>query len=70
MSTSLNYLTRARGPCQVKECKIILEQSLLTGWLAGWVVNLVSNFLNPRQAEPCNEVDNFCHERSGEMYDE
>ena len=27
------YLTRPRGPCQVNECKIILEQSLLTGWL-------------------------------------
>ena len=31
---SICYLTRPRGPCQVKECKIILEQSLLTGWLA------------------------------------
>ena len=28
------YLTRPHGPCQVKECKISLEQSLLTGWLA------------------------------------
>ena len=40
-----NYLTR--WPCQVKECKIILERSLLTGWLAGCVVNLVSNFPFP-----------------------
>ena len=26
------YMTR---PCQVKECKIVLEQSVVTGWLAG-----------------------------------
>ena len=30
------YLIRPCGPCQVKECKIILEQSRLTGWLAGY----------------------------------
>ena len=30
------YLTWSHGPGQVKECKIILEQSLLTGWLAGY----------------------------------
>ena len=29
------YMTRSRGPCQVKEYKMISEQSLLTGWLAG-----------------------------------
>ena len=30
-------LDTATWPCQVKECKIILERSLLTGWLAGWL---------------------------------
>ena len=31
------YLTLLRGPCKVKKCKIILEQSLLTGWVAGYL---------------------------------
>ena len=30
-------LDTATWPCQVKECKIILERSLLTGWLADWL---------------------------------
>ena len=46
-------------PCQVKECKIALEQSLVTGWLAILIINLFSNFLNPGWAEPCNKVDTF-----------
>ena len=49
----------ATWPCQVKEYKIISEPCLLTGWLAGCVVNLVFNFQNPDKAEPCNEVETF-----------
>ena len=37
-------LDTATWPCQVEECKVISEQSLLTGWLAIWIVNLVSMF--------------------------
>ena len=58
------YLTRPRGPCQVKEGKIILEQSLLAGWLAIWIVNLVSNFLGPCRTEPWNEFETSCHKWS------
>ena len=58
------YLRRPRGPCQVKECKIILEQSLLTGWLAIGFVNLGSNFIKPTRVEPWNEVETSGHERS------
>ena len=32
----------SHGHGQVKECKIILEQSLLTGWLAGWLTSWLS----------------------------
>ena len=32
MTSRVNYLTRPRGPCQVKEYKMISEQSLLTGY--------------------------------------
>ena len=38
------YLTRPRGPCQVKQCKLILEQSLLTGCLASWLSELSTSF--------------------------
>ena len=40
-------LDTATWPCQVKEYKIVSEPSLLTSWLAGCVVNLVSNFPFP-----------------------
>ena len=49
--TLLSLLDTATWPCQVKEYKIVSEPSLLTGWLASWlagcVVNLVSNFPFP-----------------------
>ena len=32
-----SLLDTATWPCQVKECKIVSEPSLLTGWLAGWL---------------------------------
>ena len=60
------YLTWPSGPCQVKESKIILDQSLPTGWLAMWIVNLVSNIHNKRWAEPWNEVQTSCHKWSAE----
>ena len=53
------FITCYLWPYQVKECKNISKPSLLTGWLAGCVVNLVSNFLNHGKAEPCNEVGTF-----------
>ena len=40
----------------MKEYKIILDQSLLTGWLAIGIVNLVSNFIKPSWVGPWNEV--------------
>ena len=48
-------------PCQVKECKILLEQSLLTGWLAVGIVNLVCNFIRQSPVEHWNEVETSCH---------
>ena len=51
-------------PCQVKECKIILEQSLLTGWLAIGIVNLLPNFIKPSRIEPWNEVETSGYEWS------
>ena len=47
-----------------KECKIILKQSLLTGWLANGIVNLVSSFIKQSRLEPWNEVETSCHEWS------
>ena len=32
-----SLLDMATWPCQVKECKIISEPSLLTGWLTSWL---------------------------------
>ena len=57
---------------QVKECKIFFHQSLLTGWLAGWltnylavgIVNLVSNLIRPSRVKPWNEVGTSYHEWS------
>ena len=34
-----SLLDTATWPCPVKEYKIILEPSLLTGWLANWLVS-------------------------------
>ena len=50
-------------PCQVKKWKIILEQSLLTGWLASWLSELSTSFpisssqAKPSRVEPWNDVE-------------
>ena len=36
-------------------------------WLAIQIVNLVSNFVNPRRAGPWNEVETSCHEWSADV---
>ena len=64
-----NYLTRPRGPLQVKECKIILEQSLLTGWLTGWLASGMN--CQPRfqfyQSRLSRTLERGCDFRSGQM---
>ena len=58
-------LDTAAWSCQVKECKIVLEQSLLPGWQTGYRTRQTRfQFRWTKLGKPWNEVETSCHDWS------